>query len=139
MVGQPIQRRWYETHDFPPGRPAINHDVRDLLSRIDPEGSPVDLGGSTSLNLLLKKPGLVLRVNKPFVTMRRIRVDQELRYLLAGQGLNIASPCYVARQIDLRLRLVVRTVAAVRATRRADDGTGLIRGDRPTAFRPGDG
>jgi len=77
---------------LPSGRPVIDHDVRQLLSRIDPQDSPVDLGGSTSLNLLLKTPGLVLRVNKPFVTMRRIHADQELRYFLAGKGLNIARP-----------------------------------------------
>lgn len=92
MVGQPTQRRWYETHDFPPGRPVIDDDVRDLLARIDPHGSPVDLGGSTSLNLLLKQSGLVLRVNKPFITARRIRADQDLRHFLASQGLNVARP-----------------------------------------------
>jgi len=75
--------------------------VPELVARLAPGASVVDLGGSDSLNLLLTDLGtwagrlgksVVLRVNKPFVTRQRILGDQKLRRYLAARGLGVAAP-----------------------------------------------
>jgi Ser/Thr protein kinase RdoA (MazF antagonist) len=66
--------------------------VGELIARLAPGTRVVDLGGSDSLNLLLDDLGVVLRVNKPFVSRRHILADQELRKYLAAEGLRVAAP-----------------------------------------------
>jgi Ser/Thr protein kinase RdoA (MazF antagonist) len=89
----PVLRAWYARHGLRLGRPTLDGPgVRELVARLAPGAEPVDLGGSDSLNLLLDEQRIVLRVNKPWVSRRRILADQELRRYLAARGLGVAAP-----------------------------------------------
>ncbi len=71
-----------------PGRMTLdNPTVRRLATEIAPGAQLADLGGTFSLNVALAPAGLVLRVQQPFVTRRRLRALQEVRRALAGRGL----------------------------------------------------
>jgi len=93
VIGHPVQRAWYARHGHQPGRSAATDPgVTELVAQLAPGTEFVDLGGSDSLNLLLADLGVVLRVNKPFVSRRHILADQELRRYLAARGLGVAAP-----------------------------------------------
>ncbi|HEY3606481.1 MAG TPA: phosphotransferase [Pseudonocardiaceae bacterium] len=93
VIGHPVQRAWYTRHGHRPGRPTVaDPGVGELVARLAPGTGLVDLGGSDSLNLLLDDLGIVLRVNKPFVSRRHILADQELRRYLAARGIGVAAP-----------------------------------------------
>lgn len=66
-----------------------------LLARIAPGEAAFDLGGAFSLNLHLTPSNRVLRVHRPFVSLRRLLAEQALRHHLAGAGIVTSLPLCV--------------------------------------------
>ena len=74
-------------------RPAlIDPDVQRLLAEVAPSDTPVDLGGTMSLNLRLQQAGLVLRVHRALVSRARLVALQRIRQGLAAAGLLVPAP-----------------------------------------------
>lgn len=95
MPRHPRVESWHLRHpEAPPDRPSIDDpDVEDLLASIGRASRSKDVGGYTSLNVLVEPDGLVVRVHRPFVSRRRILAQQAVRAELAGRGLRVPEPC----------------------------------------------
>lgn len=83
---------WTDDPADPDVTSAEDPDVRRLLDQIAPGSQVSDLGGCFSLNLRLHDLGLVLRVQQPFVSRRRVLAMRELRRRLLAHGLLAAHP-----------------------------------------------
>jgi homoserine kinase type II len=75
-----------------PVRPLKSPELIDTLVRaykLTPKGDPIDLGGSSNLNLLLpgRDGGHVARIYRAWVTQERLEGIQSVRAALRGAGL----------------------------------------------------
>jgi hypothetical protein len=75
-----------------PLRPMKSPELIDAVARayeLTPNGDPIDLGGSSNLNLLFKRGelGYVARIYRAWVTQERLQGIQSVRATLRGAGL----------------------------------------------------
>jgi Ser/Thr protein kinase RdoA (MazF antagonist) len=84
---------WWIDDPLNPGRASLSHPaLQRLVDDIDPGCRITDLGGVMSLNVRLEPAGLVLRVQQPFVSRRRLLALQVVRTQLAHRGLIVPGP-----------------------------------------------
>lgn len=86
-------RSWWTDDPADPGRLSLSSQcVQELMSRISPDSTPVDLGGVMSLNAHLRPLDVVLRVHQVFVSSARLRGLLALRESLSRRGLKVPKP-----------------------------------------------
>lgn len=83
-------RTWWSDDPSDPRRRRLDHpDVQTILNNFAPGGIATALGGTVSLNVLVKPSNRVIRVHYPFVTRRQLLLKRAIKAHLSSVGLNV--------------------------------------------------